>query len=647
MRHHYTLFTVGLGVLLSFTACSPDSKSETRASQKREPAAPAATAASAPGPTRRLGSQPNGQPTSETDRRRNMVLAPAAPQAGPARVISKRTNRKLARLVRRQERAASRAAAAAPAPTRVAPAAPASAQPTPTNAGVLPDTDVAVAAAAAAPTDRPKTAQVFRIRPDRDTVLYGSEGTVMRVPAGTFVQGNTRQGTAPEGLVEIKLREFYSMADILLERLSTMAGPRLLETGGMVQLSATTADGRECKLKPGSAFELGFPATRPIDGMQLYNGQSTATRGLNWKLAPQHEATKPAKRWISWQYWKKPRFKGGYAVTRHRLSKAIDYDAATAMRLNGYQAPGQLRREMRRNHKRVPVVGRVNASFELSETGQLNDVYFRSAGPADSALQAAVVQALRRLKATPASHGVRNNRRATRSLMKVDVRFTADRRVLVDHLRWDQATTISLFRADEERRATGKGRLTDAQLQAAPLEAVTGELFKKRQANAKRYSVGTFLGEQLNYVKELAVFRVKVVAAPRTMGWYNCDRPAPPLLTRLVMSSSSRVGRPTGGLAKLALVHLGLEHPAAQPADISLVLHDKRCVIRGDAKAGRVTFEQLADSTVATLVAIRREQGQLYLGLRDVVVRQRVEPPLEFRPVTVPELRAAMARFDL
>ena len=193
----------------------------------------------------------------------------------------------------------------------------------------------------------------------------------------------------------------------------------------------------------------------------------------------------------------------------------------------------------------------------------------------------------------------------------------------------------------------GRAILTDAQLQAAPLEALTAELFKKRQANAKRYSVASFLGEQLNYAKELAVFRVKVVAAPKSLGWVNCDRPTPPLLTRLVMSSSSRVGRPTGGLAKLSLVRLGLEHPATQPADISLVLRDKRCVIRGDASAGRVTFEQLADSTAATLVAIRREQGQLYLGLRDVVVSQRVEPPLLFRPVTVAELRSAMARFDL
>lgn len=45
--------------------------------------------------------------------------------------------------------------------------------------------------------------------------------------------------------------------------------------------------------------------------------------------------------------------------------------------------------------------------------------------------------------------------------------------------------------------------------------------------------------------------------------------------------------------------------------------------------------------------SIRREQGLLYLGLRNVVVTKRVEPPLVFRSVTVAELRSAMPRFDL
>ncbi|MBH8557596.1 hypothetical protein [Hymenobacter negativus] len=641
MRHYYTLFLASLSLLLNLTACSPDTKSETRASRKSPPVAQNDTAAvtSSVG-----GGKPNADQQPAAARPgRNTVLAPAGEElAEDAPTLPPPSRRQLARFTRRQRRAAT----ATPAPTPPVDTA--------RPGAVAASVPAAASAADAAPTlpDGPKTAQVFRIRPDRDTVLYGTEGTVMRIPAGTFVQGTGRQSTAPDGMVEIRLREFYSMADILLERLTTMAGPKLLETGGMVQLSATTADGRECKLKPGSEFELGFPATRSIDGMQLYNGLATRDRGLNWKLAPQAKAVKH-KEWKASQHWSKPHFKGGYANARHRLSKAIVYDQATAMRLNGYQAPGQLRRQLRHDGQRAPLVGTVQASFELSETGRVNDVYFRNATQADSALQAAVVQALRRLKASPTYLGMRRNSQATRSLMKVDVRFTADRRVLVDHLRWDRASTVALYQADQERKATGKGHLTNAQLQAAPLEAVTDELFKKRRANAKRYTVGTLLSEQLNYVKELAVFRIKVVASAQPLGAYNCDRPLPErLLARArgmarSVTQTSNIRAPKGGLDKLALVHLGLEHPDTKPADISLVLRDQRCVIRGDAKAGRVTFEQLADSTAATLIAIRREQGQLYLGLRDVVVSQRVEPPLQFRPVTVAELRAAVARFDL
>ncbi|GAB2863034.1 hypothetical protein [Hymenobacter ruber] len=645
MRHYYALFLAGLGLLLNLTACSPDTKSETHTSRKSPAVAQNDTAAtSSEAGVGRAQPSADQQPAAEARSGRNTVLAPADDvpvEAAPA--ILPPSRRQLARLVRRQRRAVM----AAPAPTPPAELA----RPTagPASMPASPAASTSAADTTPVPADGPKMAQVFHIRPDRDTVLYGTEGTVMRIPAGTFVQGKDAD---VKDVVEIRLREFYSMADILLERLSTMAGPKLLETGGMVQLSATTADGRECKLKPGSEFELGFPATRPIDGMQLYNGQNTGGHGLNWKLAPQAKVAK-RKEWKASQHWSKPRFKGGYANARHRLSKAIVYDQATAMRLNGYQAPGRLRRQLRRDGQRAPLVGTVQASFELSETGRVNDVYFRNGNQADSALQAAVVQALRRLKASPTYLGMRRNSQATRSLMKVDVRFTADRRVLVDHLRWDRASTVALYKADVERKATGKGRLSDAQLRAAPLEAVTDELFKKRQANAKRYTVGTLLSEQLNYVKELAVFRIKVVASAQPLGAYNCDRP---LSERLIarargmarsVTQASNIRAPKGGLDKLALVHLGLEHPATQPADISLVLRERRCVIRGDAQNGRVTFEQLADSTAATLIAIRREQGQLYLGLRDVVVSQRVEPPLQFRPVTVAELRAAVARFDL
>lgn len=503
--------------------------------------------------------------------------------------------------------------------------------------------------AATPAADGPKTAQTFLIRPDHDTVLYGTEGTVMRIPAGTFVQG---RGTAPKGLLAIQLREFYSMADILLERLNTQAGPQLLETGGMVQLSATTADGKACKIKPGGAFELGFPATRPIDGMQLYNGQATKERGLTWKLAPQQpksrnlaphqtKSRKP-KSYTHVEPWHRPRFRGGYVATRRRLRRKIAFAPATVRRLNGDQSPGQLRRELRRQHKRVPVVAQLQASFELSETGRVEDVWVRQTGPADSVLQATVRQALQQLEAEPGRRGDH----AVRSMMKVDVRFMADRRVQVGRLRWDQRTTTAFYKADAERKATGRGRLTDAQLQAAPLSELTAELYKKNRGMAKRYTVGKFLGEQLGYVKELAVFRVTAVVTPRAvMGtWYNCDRPVP-LLTRLTAPTNVRA--PKGGLARLALVRLGLEHPTTQPADISLVLRERRSVLRGNTSGSRVMFEQLADSTAGTLVAIRREQGQLYLGLRDVVVSQRTEPPLTFQPVTVAELRAALARFDL
>ncbi len=283
MRYHYPFLLTGLGLLLSLTACAPtDTTSESRTGPSNPPVALADAAAPNPNPNTGRQPRPNAAADNRPDEpdaaspRRNTVLAPATPPLGEqAPASSQPTRRQLARL-RRQLRRLPTALSSPPLSADTARTAARPASPLPAG----------TAAATTPPDDAPKKAQVFLIRPDRDTVLYGTEGTVMRIPAGTFVQGGSPDAEVKEP-IEIRLREFYSMADILLERLSTMAGPKLLETGGMVQLSAATADGRECKLKPGSDFELGFPATRSIEGMQLYDGQSTNGHGLNWKLAPQ------------------------------------------------------------------------------------------------------------------------------------------------------------------------------------------------------------------------------------------------------------------------------------------------------------------------------------------------------------------------
>jgi hypothetical protein len=103
--------------------------------------------------------------------------------------------------------------------------------------------------------------QVFGVWVRCNTVLVGQQGTRLLVPKQTF---DVPAGSGP---VELRLREFYSTADIVLAGLGTRTGLDLLETGGMLHLEAATG-GRGVSLRPGVEITIQLP-TKQLPGMQL------------------------------------------------------------------------------------------------------------------------------------------------------------------------------------------------------------------------------------------------------------------------------------------------------------------------------------------------------------------------------------------
>jgi hypothetical protein len=440
---------------------------------------------------------------------------------------------------------------------------------------LAPQASVGVASTSV-PTDTAvaKLTQYFRIRADRDTLLMGAEGTTVWVPAHVFEQQHAPVLT---GEIEIRLREFYSLADILLQRLATTAGPALLETAGMMQLTAT-ATGQACTVKRGSSLEVGFPTKQVHENMQLFNGVSKPGHALDWQPAHRQWARASRER-----AWRRPSYPHGYGGMRGHLQRQIPYSAATAERLASQHQPRPVRRWLRHLGQYGPLVGAVAATFEVSASGQLTEV--RPLATSDPELTACVQQALHRLTARwrPASTG---RGVAVRSQLTVEVLFTADQRVVVEHLWWNEAATHAMYRADQLKSQS----LTATQLQGATAPEAASYLFQATN-----------------------------------LGWLNCDR-----FIRFT--------------APLISQHVALAGP---PTDMSLVLRVRRSVLRGSGRANQISFERVPKGEAATLIAIRRDQGQLYLAMRDIVVSQQPEPPLDFKPMTVGELKAAIARLEL
>lgn len=125
-----------------------------------------------------------------------------------------------------------------------------------------------------------KAPQIFSIYSNRDTTLICSEGTRIKIKRNSFVSEVT--GKEITGQIVISVKEYYKISDILYARLSTTSDNNILETGGMVNIFATS-NNENSILKKGETIEIGFPFSQKKENMELFTGKWTNDK-VNWKL---------------------------------------------------------------------------------------------------------------------------------------------------------------------------------------------------------------------------------------------------------------------------------------------------------------------------------------------------------------------------
>lgn len=117
----------------------------------------------------------------------------------------------------------------------------------------------------------------------KDTAIQGQKGTILFVAANSFEQ---KDGKAPALPIKIELREAYTFADMILQNLTTVSNGQLLQTGGMVHISATDANGQELQLAAGKKIDIAMPLKGELPkGMQLFTADRPAAdngTGINW-----------------------------------------------------------------------------------------------------------------------------------------------------------------------------------------------------------------------------------------------------------------------------------------------------------------------------------------------------------------------------
>jgi hypothetical protein len=130
-----------------------------------------------------------------------------------------------------------------------------------------------------------KEAQTFTVNTSENIEIKGKEGTVISIPGNSLVKEN---GQAINGNIKIELKEFYRKSDFITSNLHTMSDKAMLESGGMIHISATAA-GAKLKLKKGAEMKIEFAASKRIEGMGLFKGEEKDGQ-INW--VPQNTNTR-------------------------------------------------------------------------------------------------------------------------------------------------------------------------------------------------------------------------------------------------------------------------------------------------------------------------------------------------------------------
>jgi hypothetical protein len=120
--------------------------------------------------------------------------------------------------------------------------------------------------------------QSFMINPKLDTVIYGKKGTGIYLPANCFESTN---GDVIKGNIEIEIKECYSIADFIGESLTTVSNGKLLETGGMLNISAKSND-EELQIKKGSSYAIYFPKNGEQIDMGTFYGTQDEKGDVTW-----------------------------------------------------------------------------------------------------------------------------------------------------------------------------------------------------------------------------------------------------------------------------------------------------------------------------------------------------------------------------
>jgi len=121
--------------------------------------------------------------------------------------------------------------------------------------------------------------QVFEINPSQPNTVVGKSGTILLIPENSIVDQN---GNVVPKNVFIEIKENFTKSDFIASNLQTMHNDKILESLGMVFLSANDKNGNELKIATGKSIRLQIPQKGIKEDAKIFLGNREESGLINW-----------------------------------------------------------------------------------------------------------------------------------------------------------------------------------------------------------------------------------------------------------------------------------------------------------------------------------------------------------------------------
>ncbi len=431
-----------------------------------------------------------------------------------------------------------------------------------------------------------KSPQVFLIKSNRDTTIFCKEGTSIKIKANSIISEHS--GDLMLEVVKLEVEEYYKISDMVFAQLTTTSGDKILETGGMLHISAT-ANNEKCTVKPGMAIEIGYPYSVKKDKMVLFEGERSGNL-IDWKLANMTDDVKisneltlidvaPVKESNSEVFFiveDMPEFPGGDQAMRRFLKENAIYPSS------------MLGKE---------VEGKVTVTFVVDSEGNTTNI--RVVNGLDETLDKAAVYEISNF---PTWKPGRQRGRPVDVSYTVSVNFSAQDRELT-------------------REEINKSKDLEEKLKSFKYDNESAKFLSNSERNRKfekNIEDGNF--------KETSVYEVnRYLFSTNRFGWLNCDR----------FLNENR-----------NLTDLFVLDENSDNTIVSVIFHRFKSLVPGNIESDKVVFQNIPVGEKVTIVAVKTEESEILLSVEEIVVINKKDIIQDFQKVTLELLKNEMEKLN-